>query len=147
MSACCAVRYNASRTGCPCRVVSYAKIHLIRAACVKTPKLATTVNLLVITLSFYFVIVVIFYFGVFLLYLWGEGSKEYIKNTANLIQSITLVRPNSVYFGIKNPAKYHEFSPQICQLLPLLAEKEFQQSAVAAYYHCKSTTGNDNGDF
>ena len=53
--------------------------------------------------GFYFVVVVIYLtFGYFYIY-WGRVQKS-IKNTANLIQSIILVRPNSVYFGIKNTA-------------------------------------------
>ena len=65
------------------RAVSYRTLKSVlygQVACVRkgTPTLATTVNLLVITLSFYFVIVVIFYFGVFLLYYlwWGRGGSK-----------------------------------------------------------------------
>ena len=56
-----------------------------------------------VTLSFYFVLL-LFHFEYF--YLLGEGSKA-AESTANLIQNITLVRANSMYFGIKSTAKIH----------------------------------------
>ena len=79
-------------------------------------------NLLVITLSFYFVIVVIFYFGVFLLYLWGEGSKEYKKYSEFDTKHYTREAKFRV-FGIKNPAKYHEFNHKFANFCLLLGPK------------------------
>ena len=59
-------------------------------------------------------------------YLSGEGSKG-AESTANLIQNITLVRANSVYFGIKSTAKntlnFHKCNEFKLTVFLLLTEK------------------------